>query len=518
MLFTKITRLFMLLLLLLPLGLSAETGFFQDVGLDFHGYYWARHYTVSEFDADDNSGIGMQNYMTQELRLYPELKINENITLYMDTLLFSGFLGKSEGTVLTYDVSDKTGNITLKRIYGKVKTPFGVFEVGRMPSYWGLGMVSNDGDHDIEFGDTEFGDTYDRFLFATKPLGESISLTTAVFYDIMGEGSKFPIKSDDLTDIGNNSSDVNQVGFSVTYDPMKCLGTGFYFVYRRQSITKTNIYTYDLYLNFEKDIWHAAFEGALISGSTQAVPILQSDLTITNPEITVNQLGAVLVAGAHIKPLDDLYLRIGYASGDDSFPQTLSDDELTAFSFNKNYKVGLIMFDMVDRYLTQEFTNNYIAALESPISAGNSTIADAINFKMNDKGEKLGELEGAISLFGPSNGAIRNAFFVNPVVKYKPIDDIMLKLGVLGAWADKRVRTREVVGKGLLPDNGFDDVYGLGVNYGWEIDLGAGYNFTENVVLDVQAGYFFPGNVYVKSDGSKPDNVFTIIPRFTINF
>ena len=193
--FTRITKFILLVVLLLPFEVFADTGFFQDVGLDFHGYFWARRFSVYQNDADNNAGMGGINYMTQELRLYPELKLNENITLYMDAMLFSNFMGVDDGTILTYDVSDKTGNMILKRIYGKIKTSFGIFEIGQMPSHWGLGMLSNDGDHELDFGDTEFGDTYGRVLFATKPLGEDNSLTVAVYYDNIVEGTETPFLS-----------------------------------------------------------------------------------------------------------------------------------------------------------------------------------------------------------------------------------------------------------------------------------------------------------------------------------
>ena len=116
MLSTRITKFILLIVLMFPYEVFAETGFFQDVGLNFHGYYWARRFSVYQPDADSDSGIGGVNYLTQELRLYPELELNENVNIYMDLLVFSTLWGKTEGTVLTFDVSDSESNIILKRI------------------------------------------------------------------------------------------------------------------------------------------------------------------------------------------------------------------------------------------------------------------------------------------------------------------------------------------------------------------------------------------------------------------
>ncbi|HVE87761.1 MAG TPA: TIGR04551 family protein, partial [Myxococcales bacterium] len=56
-------------------------------------------------------------------------------------------------------------SITLKRVFGEVKTPVGMFRFGRMGSQWGLGMVHNDG----SCFDCDFGDTVDRIMLVAQP-------------------------------------------------------------------------------------------------------------------------------------------------------------------------------------------------------------------------------------------------------------------------------------------------------------------------------------------------------------
>ena len=49
--------------------------------------------------------------------------------------------------------------------------PVGKVRVGRQPSQWGLGILGNDGNgFDDLFGENHGGSTFDRVLFATRPL------------------------------------------------------------------------------------------------------------------------------------------------------------------------------------------------------------------------------------------------------------------------------------------------------------------------------------------------------------
>src|SRR5437762_10032015 len=50
--------------------------------------------------------------------------------------------------------------------------PVGIFEIGQMPSDWGMGVLTSGGNQEEgpDFGDIRFGDIVDRVLFATRPL------------------------------------------------------------------------------------------------------------------------------------------------------------------------------------------------------------------------------------------------------------------------------------------------------------------------------------------------------------
>ena len=49
--------------------------------------------------------------------------------------------------------------------------PVGLVKIGRQESHWGMGLLANHGNgFDDTFGENHAGATYDRVVFATKPL------------------------------------------------------------------------------------------------------------------------------------------------------------------------------------------------------------------------------------------------------------------------------------------------------------------------------------------------------------
>ena len=97
------------------------------------------------------------------------------------TALFAGNPSNTTPTGL------ETDSIALRRAWVEFKIPVGLMRVGRMPSNWGMGLLANDGNgHDDLFGDNENYTTYDRILFATRPI--------AIAQKIMGqEDSEIPL-------------------------------------------------------------------------------------------------------------------------------------------------------------------------------------------------------------------------------------------------------------------------------------------------------------------------------------
>ena len=502
------------LILIFPSFVVADTSFFQDVSLQLNGYYRVRHYTLSNITGDKNSPDHEINYFTHQLRIKPDLNINEKVSLSIDVLGLSGVFGNNPGNILSMSTSDTYADIILKRAYMKVMLPAGVLMAGRMPSHFGLGIFSNDGDHPVEFGDTNIDNTYDRILFATKPLGKNSSLLVALFYDKLVESEHLPALEGTIsTDIGDSKDDINDWGLVVKYGLNNFLGKlkmGFYFLNRWQSSTDTNLYIPDVYVSWSKNIFHAAFELAFINGKTSSIPVFLNNL-IKKPSIDISSFGGVLDIGAKLKPLDDLYMEVGYASGDKPGAEAFDDLRYSQFSIDRNHEVGLLLFQYAYSYFTSAKAAAAVQYLQQ-----NETNLKALQTFNGLSDTYVDEYISYVHLLMPSRGSISNAFYIFPVVRYKPVDSLLLKFAVLGAWVtgkDHRVETNRVVSV----VNGAP-VYAHGSNYGWEFDLGVSLFYTKNVTLGIQGGYLIPGDIFQKPDGKKADNEYTIIPRLTVKF
>ncbi len=79
------------------------------------------------------------------------------------------------------------GTVAVKRAYGEVLTPVGLFAVGRMGNDWGLGILANGGD----CYDCDSGDAADRIAFITPIAGH----LWAAAYDLTAIGPFVPSRS-----------------------------------------------------------------------------------------------------------------------------------------------------------------------------------------------------------------------------------------------------------------------------------------------------------------------------------
>ena len=156
-------------------------------------------------------------------------------------------------------VNSPVDSIRVKQIYGDVLLPVGRLRFGRMPSNFGLGLLSNDGEedpagrHHSRGEQADGGDSADRILFLTKLKG----IVVGAGWDFAGEGpfggghgtganrSYQHIEGRQLYDL-SEADDVDQYVFIVAKaDRGEALETllnsgkastnyGGYFVYREQ--------------------------------------------------------------------------------------------------------------------------------------------------------------------------------------------------------------------------------------------------------------------------------------------
>ena len=131
---------------------------------------------------DSMSTANMRLRVEPIFNVYEDVKIKMQIDILDNVVLGStpsGFptndevplLGFSQGQVPPSDGRNSLGDsIRFKRVWAEVMTPLGQIRAGRMPSHFGMGILANGG-HGV---DSDFGDTNDRIMFATKLFGHYV--------------------------------------------------------------------------------------------------------------------------------------------------------------------------------------------------------------------------------------------------------------------------------------------------------------------------------------------------------
>ena len=130
-------------------------------------------------------------------RLEPTLNVSEQVRVLsqvdlLDDLVLGstpqGLYTGSDGILQPFDSRTQGApgsSITVKRAWAEVQTPLGLLSFGRMPSSWGLGVLSHAGNG----LDDDLGDTVDRLQFALTPLKTAVGqLVLVPMYEIVSTG------------------------------------------------------------------------------------------------------------------------------------------------------------------------------------------------------------------------------------------------------------------------------------------------------------------------------------------
>ncbi|MCA9545928.1 MAG: hypothetical protein KC613_16100, partial [Myxococcales bacterium] len=171
----------------------------------------------------------------------------------------------------------------------------------------------------------------------------------------------------------------------------------------------------------------------------------------------------------------DLVFEGGYASGDDN----AFDDRINTFTFDREHRVGLLMFRQAIRQ---------------------SSAATAYN--VADPTYRGSPSRGFDQL--ANGGAIQNAIYVNPRFRYRLPGDLRLDLGYV--WARSAVPVTDAFRSGLAGGapvawRGAAEATALG----HEVDLGLGYDWRLEPVtvrLRSQVGVFVPGEAFQDARGA----------------
>lgn len=463
------------------------------------GYYRVRGNWIHRADLDF-VGPDAQRYFSHRLRLEPRLNLNESVVFKtqidaMDDQIW----GANPGNVLTQSTADRGPNIIVKRAWADITTPIGLLSAGRMPSNWGMGLLSNDGNgFKNVFGDAHDGSTFDRVQFGTKPLGVDSNWIVAILYDRLVSTEPAELVAPE------NEAPVEEFVGVVYFntDPLKA---GVYQLYRFQNDTDTVINGTDGYFKLDLGLLYAETEQVWLYGHTKAVPVLnQANFTVSNPEVSIDQYGYAARVGLNVDPYG-VEFEWGNATGDRNGFNDFDKDknkpapEVSNYKFHSDYNVGLLMFEYANAALAAEALDAQVSGLTTLQEQG--IVAPEVVEKVL-----------SVSELALTNGSVTNAFYINPKLRYSLFDGrLQTTLAYLYATANAPRVVRRQAGTDKYSD------------YGHEVDLAVDYKYTKNFILGVQAGYLKPGNYFNRQDFitgfiQRPEDAALVQGRFTVLF
>jgi hypothetical protein len=539
-------------LALLSLVSTASAKEDYEFGLD--GYYRARMHVYGGFypeeegsDTDAEAG----KFATQRLRLQPTLNFENRAKFIMmadvlDDVVWgdnqslastSVFAGDPSSTGVTGEREDV---FQIKRAWTEFNVAVGTFRVGRQESNWGMGLLSNHGNgFDDTFGENHFGSTFDRLIFATKPVSVARTLmgkkktdsplimavgvdrlvedplfqyygypcTPSLFPGDPGYNAACDTDGDTVTDIEHdyvddtrtedqrpsdwafdNSDDVFEMVYVLLYKNegfqlggrKTDLTAGLYTVTRKQEETNSNILIMDAYGKFERRGLYLEGEVLNIRGQTDGIALRGSydpSGTVENPlHKEANIWGWVARAG-YQRESATLMMEAGHASGDEN----VADASFTGRPLHPDHNVGLLLYEEVLAEVTARTWSK--------------------------------DAEGLWS-----NGGVYNSTYIFPNVRYRTLGWEFIGAYLL-AWPHKPDGSRIL----CAPDDGVecsDPKNGLAKELGYEIDLAAKYKFHKHMLFSTEAGWAQISNrVPLENIGLDPDGKFwTVQTRIAYEF
>jgi uncharacterized protein (TIGR04551 family) len=180
------------------------------VNLDLDAGFDPSGFTLFPRPLQDPEGRDTLATANMRFRLEPTLNVSESVRLRAQVDVLDNYaLGSSTSSLFDAPFSpypvpfygssrlSATGDLTadrdpiqVKRAWAEIQTPVGLLSFGRMPSEWGLGILTHAG----EGLDDDFGDTVDRLQFALPPVGTPLG--SIVFVPILDFDSEGVLNAD----------------------------------------------------------------------------------------------------------------------------------------------------------------------------------------------------------------------------------------------------------------------------------------------------------------------------------
>lgn len=335
-------------------------------GDNWNAWVWARARAahVSPFALDRNGYANpLENTLQTRLRLggvYAPLE-SLSVTLEGDVLAGSAAgdhteLGSQAGRVedpLREGAPFEPLPGELRQAYVSWRTPVGELRAGRMSFRWGLGMIANDGRGEPEFGDRRRGDLIDRLAFATKPFSTISSDSWAQTTVFLGVDS---IARDENADRSRGDEGYQAIGGFRWEGERASLGG---LVALRGQTDRVEAGERDRRATLHAMLSDVTGKWVAWSGSEGERLTIEGEVATVRGRTTrtlfeaTNADGASIVTAGVVArstveiPSWNLMARgeVGHATGD----RDPYDATVRTFSFDPDYKVGLLLFDPVVR-------------------------------------------------------------------------------------------------------------------------------------------------------------------------
>jgi hypothetical protein len=493
----------------------------------FHGFYRTRYHWIGNapmppgsIPSDSIYPSKNASFGTMRLRLDPEVTYGPNPDLPIARLrftidgfdnvvygdnarVFSAPLFATDESKTDINGFDLTESLKLERAWIEFLVPIGQIRVGRMESHWGMGVLTHAGNGLAEWGDFYRGETFDRILFATRPITlargiakgdtRSTPLIYAFVYDRLSqdpvvdptipsppaasqpnfqpfyttfdERSTHPLAY--LTNLDRRVNEIVNVlawfdedhGRGATDE----LFVGGYVVYRWQRSTNSRVTIPDVAWRLKHTLKKKRNLAITTEGEWYGIWGYSGALPFTGgcpPEPCNKGTAGIQNVLARIGVLDEgnwaAQLEGGFSGGDDdvlSFTET--PPKLTTRGFNENIKVGMLMYQVALKALTYD-------AL-SPVN-----------------GQELG-----------ANGSVWNSKYFLPSARFTIVPGLEVHAQVLVGWADK---LDSLIYGSKKANCGFTSECFMG----WEADLAlrAKMGAKDIVWIDLETGMMQPGPAF----------------------
>ena len=545
----------------------------DDWDFSLEGYYRVRGYRFNALE-DPLKKDGAGSFMTHRLRIQPEINFEDRAKFFMmadllDNVVWGDNSSLMPASVFAQDPSyvhmngtgqdffqRPTQTMMLKRAWMEFTLPVGQVRIGRQESNWGMGILSNNGNgFDDKFGENHFGSTFDRVIFATKPiaivqtiLGKPVSdipFITAVGVDRLVE--------DPLDQYyGYNCSLENPAGDRITnemdgYDP-RCdtidqatnlAGTdGIHDIEHdyvddaRPDTARSDVWFADPNDDAWEMVYVAMYKGEDIDmfGST-------GDFT----------LGAYVIDRRHVESdsrvnIYDAYMKFLYKGiyleGEVVNIRGQTSGLALPGTYDPNSELDNPLYKEANIWgwaaRAGYKRRAYELMFDAGFSSGDENVADknftvrALHPDFNVGLILFEEVMARVTqrTWGPeayalwSNGGVWNALYIFPNVTVRPMDNWEIVGAYLLAWPHKpdgsRIRCQE--SDDVQCEDPADEA--LAQEIGYEIDLAIKHRFHEHVLFSLESGYAKVSNrVPLEDLGLRTDGkFFTLQTRVAYEF